>query len=75
MVLTAAYVLWAAQRVFLGPLRERWLRVPDIAPREWVALAPLAALCIVLGVAPSLLTDLVGPSLAALLETIKAGAP
>jgi NADH-quinone oxidoreductase subunit M len=75
IVLTAAYVLWTVQRVFLGPLRAEHVQLPDLDAREALALAPLAALCVVLGVFPHLLIDYMAPSLDAILRfTLAAGA-
>jgi len=74
VVLTAAYILWTIQRVFLGPVREQHMQLPDIDGREVATLAPLAALCIVFGVFPHLLVDYMGPSLEAILKTALATA-
>ncbi len=52
-ILTAGYLLWAWQRVFLGvnPLTAKY---PDVSAREAAVLIPLAILAIVLGVLPGL---------------------
>ncbi len=52
-IITAGYLLWAWQRVFLGvnPLTAKY---PDISSREAAVLIPLAILAIVLGVIPGL---------------------
>ena len=52
-ILTAGYLLWAWQRVFLGvnPLTAKY---PDISAREAAVLIPLAILAILLGVLPGL---------------------
>ena len=57
IVLTAAYLLWAMQRVFLGPLNEKYKGFSDISFRETFSQAPLLFLCILLGVFPYLLLD------------------
>ena len=57
IVLTAAYLLWAMQRVFLGKLNEKYKDLPDISFRETFSQAPLLFLCILLGVFPFLLLD------------------
>ena len=54
----AAYFLWTIQRMFLGEKNPEWADLPDINARELIALVPLAALVIALGVMPSLATDL-----------------
>ncbi|MCB9897860.1 MAG: NADH-quinone oxidoreductase subunit M [Planctomycetes bacterium] len=55
IVITAAFLLWTLQRVFLGPLNEKYKDMPDVNGREIFTLAPLAFLCILLGVVPMLL--------------------
>jgi NADH-quinone oxidoreductase subunit M len=57
IVLTAAYLLWAMQRVFLGPLNEKYKGLSDISFREVFSQAPLLFLCIALGIAPWYLLD------------------
>ncbi len=59
LVLTAAYHLWAIQRIQLGPFDEaRWgegehrLRGRDLSLRESLTLVPLALVVIALGVYP-----------------------
>ena len=41
IVLGAAYVLWMLQRVFLGPLNEKYDTLPDINPRELISVVPI----------------------------------
>jgi NADH-quinone oxidoreductase subunit M len=53
VVLTAAYILWMIQRVYLGKAREEHVAFPEASPREIGILVPLAALAIVLGILPS----------------------
>ncbi len=53
--LTAGYMLWALQRVFLGQLPDKWKGLPDINGRELVALVPLMVVVILLGVLPSIM--------------------
>jgi NADH-quinone oxidoreductase subunit M len=58
IVLTAGYMLWTLQRVFLGTLPEKWKSLPDINGRELFTLVPLAVIVIVLGIYPSPAIDL-----------------
>jgi NADH-quinone oxidoreductase subunit M len=73
VVMTAAYILWALQRVFLGPLNEKYRGYPDISAREIFSQAPLLFLCVVLGVAPWFLTDWMRTTVATLVQTLSAG--
>ena len=69
VVVTAAYHLWALQRMFLGKFREEWRankylekyggRFPEINRRELLSLAPLAALVLLLGFWPRPLLNLI----------------
>jgi len=52
VVLTAGYILWCVQRVFLGEPKPEYQSFPDATFRESFTLVPLAALCILLGVYP-----------------------
>jgi len=54
MLLTAGYILWTMQRVYLGQARPEYADFPDCNRWELVSIAPLAALSILFGVAPAL---------------------
>ncbi|MBI5396099.1 MAG: NADH-quinone oxidoreductase subunit M, partial [Verrucomicrobia bacterium] len=53
LVATAVYLLTFIQRVFAGPLNERWAKFPDLSRRELLATAPLVALMFVAGLCPA----------------------
>jgi NADH-quinone oxidoreductase subunit M len=59
IVITAALFLLALQRAFMGDTPEALLRLPDLSRREVVAVGPLVALFVVLGVYPRLALDLI----------------
>lgn len=69
VIVTAAYHLWALQRMFLGKFREEWRKnkylepfggkFPEINARELATLAPLAVLVLVLGFWPRPLLNLI----------------
>jgi NADH-quinone oxidoreductase subunit M len=52
VVLTAGYILWSVQRVFLGAAKPEYESVPEISGREILVMAPLGTLAIALGVLP-----------------------
>ena len=58
VVLTAAYLLWMMQRVFFGPLNEKYKGYADLNGRELFTLVPLVVVVIALGVYPKPLIDL-----------------
>ncbi len=62
IVLTAAYMLWTVQRVFMGVRNEKWLSLPDINPLELACLAPLMALTLLVGCYPMPLWGPIGQS-------------
>ena len=71
VVLTAGYMLWTYQRVFLGSLNEKWKNLPDINGRELLSLAPLAVLVILLGIYPKLMLDLMNNTLVSINAMVK----
>jgi NADH-quinone oxidoreductase subunit M len=62
LILTAAYFLWMLQRVFFGPLNEKYKDLADLNGRELFTLVPLAALILFFGLYPQPLIDLSAPS-------------
>jgi len=52
VILTAGYILWAIQRVYLGPARPEYKNLPEITPREIAVMIPLGVLAIALGILP-----------------------
>ena len=64
VILTAAYILWALQRVFLGP-EYRGPHEEALTPitlRELTVAVPLGVLAILFGVLPATLLDFMSPS-------------
>ncbi len=69
VILSAAYALWLYRRVVMGDLIKESLKsITDMTPREKGIFAPLIIMTILLGVYPSLVTDVIGPSVADLLS-------
>ncbi len=67
VILSAAYALWLYRRVVLGDLmRESLKTITDMDRREKAIFAPLVAMTLLLGVYPSLVTDVTGPAVASL---------
>ncbi len=61
VILTAGYILWTLQRVFLGR-NDHYNGLPDLSLREMVIAAPLVIFTVLLGVFPGMLLDWMGPS-------------
>jgi NADH-quinone oxidoreductase subunit M len=72
VILSAAYALWLYRKVIYGALdKEGLMHMPDITRRELIALAPLVVLTLFFGIYPAPILDIVGPSVEALLTTMK----
>ena len=52
IVITAGYMLWMMQRVYLGPPNEKYRDLPEINGREIFTLFPLGAIVVIVGVYP-----------------------
>jgi NADH-quinone oxidoreductase subunit M len=63
VVLTAGYLLWTVQRIYLGPTNEKYKALPEINGRELFTLIPLGIIVIILGVYPHAVLDLLRSSL------------
>src|SRR5215468_9619636 len=51
VILSATYMLWMFQRVNYGPVtNEKNASLPDLVPREWLAIVPIVAMTVVMGV-------------------------
>jgi NADH-quinone oxidoreductase subunit M len=72
VILTAGYLLWTMQRMFLGKVNEKYIGLPEINARELFTLAPLAVIVIVLGFYPRLVLDLMSASLNSLNQILVA---
>ena len=76
VILSAGYALWLYRRVVMGDLIKESLRtISDMTTRERAIFAPLVAMTLLLGVYPSLVLDVTGPSVAALLDSYHASLP
>jgi len=71
VVLGAVYMLWLYGNVFFGPITNPENEtLADLNTREIVALVPLVALILLIGVAPHIFTEPMQPSVARLLQEI-----
>ena len=76
VILSAAYALWLYRRVVMGELVKEALKsITDMTRREKAIFAPLVAMTLLLGVYPSLVTDIIGPSVSALITDYQAALP
>ena len=76
VILSAAYALWLYRRVVFGELIKESLKsITDMTRREKAIFAPLVAMTLLLGVYPRLVTDIIGPSVTALVTEYHASIP
>lgn len=70
VVLTAAYILWTVQRVFMG-VNPAYKNYQDITVRELACIVPLVVLSVALGVLPAqLLLNWMEPSVTNLIDVL-----
>jgi len=68
VIFSAGYALWLYRRVVFGDLIKGSLKtIQDMDARERFIFAPLVVMTILLGVYPSLVTDIISPSTEALI--------
>ena len=73
VIFSAAYALWLYRRVVFGDLIKEALKtITDMTARERWIMAPLVFMTLLLGVYPSLVTDIIGPSVENLLHNYHA---
>ncbi|MDZ4093760.1 MAG: NADH-quinone oxidoreductase subunit M [Paracoccaceae bacterium] len=76
VILSAAYALWLYRRVMFGDLIKEALKsITDMTGRERLIFAPLVVMTLLLGVYPSLVTNIIGPSVTALVTDYHAALP
>ena len=69
VIFSAGYALWLYRRVVFGELIKESLKtIQDMTGREKAIFAPLVVMTLLLGVYPALVTDIIGPSTAALVD-------
>ncbi len=68
VILSASYALWLYRRLVFGDLIKESLKtIADLSGREKAIFAPLAVMTLLLGIYPSLVTDIIGPTTTALI--------
>jgi NADH-quinone oxidoreductase subunit M len=69
VIITAAYILWTLQRVYLGT-NPAYKDYKDITVRELLCVIPLVILAVVLGVFPMLVLQWMEPHVTGLVDTL-----
>jgi NADH-quinone oxidoreductase subunit M len=68
MILGAAYMLWAVQRVFFGPAEGENKTMEDLDGKELLGLIPLLAAAVIMGLRPGPFLDKLEPAIQALVS-------
>jgi NADH-quinone oxidoreductase subunit M len=64
VILSAVYMLWMFQRVNYGVVtNDKNLALPDLTPREWAMMVPTVAMCIFMGVFPTIFLKPMEPAI------------
>jgi NADH-quinone oxidoreductase subunit M len=72
VILSATYMLWMFQRVNYGPVtNDKNKALADLVPREWLVIAPIVAMTVVMGVWPNLFLRPMEPSVNRLLGQVR----
>jgi len=76
VILSAVYMLWMFQRVYLGSVtNEENETLQDLKPREWASVIPLCALAIVMGVFPTIFLKPMEPAVQRLVAQVQSVQP
>ena len=68
LLVTAAVILTVIQKVFTGPVSEKWATFPDLHGGERLAMAPVIGLMLLLGLLPQLVVNSTNPTVVNLLS-------
>ena len=67
ILVTAIVILTVIQKVFTGPVPERWASFPDMHTGERISMAPVIGLMLLIGLLPQLIVDTINPTVVNLL--------
>jgi NADH-quinone oxidoreductase subunit M len=70
LLVTAIFLLTLIQRVFCGPLNERWAKMPDLTTAERFLILPSIALMFVLGIWPQFILGAVDATVVKLVQQL-----
>lgn len=68
ILIGAAYILWMLQRILLGKPRVDYRRLRDLDTREFIVLAVLVALLVIIGIYPTPFLDVINSGSQAVLR-------
>jgi NADH-quinone oxidoreductase subunit M len=71
LLITAVFLLTVLERVFFGPVNERWQAFPDLTTGERLVLFPALALMFVIGFYPQLIVGTVNSTVMQLISQLR----
>ena len=71
LLVTAVFILTIVQRVFHGPLKERWSRLPDLTATERAVILPAIILMFVLGIHPQAVLGVINSTVVELVQQLR----
>ncbi len=71
LLATAIFVLTILQRVFSGPLQEKWSQMSDLTLGERLALLPVITLMFVLGLCPQLVLGVINSTAMQMVQQLR----
>jgi NADH-quinone oxidoreductase subunit M len=71
LLITAIFILTLLQRVFNGPLNEKWSRLPDLTFTERMLVLPAIGLMVVLGIYPQLVIGVINSTVLQMVEQLR----
>ena len=70
LLVTAIFLLTILQKVFSGPVNQKWNGFADLTTAERLTVAPAIALMFVLGIFPQLLIGVINPTVLGMLKRL-----
>ncbi|HEX4342737.1 MAG TPA: NADH-quinone oxidoreductase subunit M, partial [Verrucomicrobiae bacterium] len=70
LLVTAIFILTILQRVFNGPLNEKWSKLPDLTVQERLMVAVPIGLMFLLGIYPQLVLGMVNSTVSRMVEQL-----
>jgi NADH-quinone oxidoreductase subunit M len=71
LLITAVFLLIILERVFFGPLNDRWLAMPDLSAGERLVLVPVLGLMFALGFYPQLILGTINSTVMQLVSQLR----
>jgi NADH-quinone oxidoreductase subunit M len=71
LLITAVFILTMLQKVFHGPLNEKWSKLPDLTPAERAWVLPAFALMFALGIYPQVVLGMINSTVVQMVAQLK----